>query len=141
MSESIQKCAKESICFKIGFNNDNIGCGAPVGSRKGRARTHFIRQGKPRQYQHDIAGNGTSQQLFGEVFKLMASVDMVHVPYRRGAPALTDLLAGQVQVMFDFVITSGEHIRIRSRSAGPLSDSVVTRRRRGRPLCIAITFC
>jgi hypothetical protein len=87
MSDSVQKCAKESVCFKIGFNNDNIGCSAPVGSRKGRA---LIRQGKPWQDQHGIADNGTSQHLFGEMFKLMAGVDMVHVPYRGGAPALTD---------------------------------------------------
>jgi hypothetical protein len=81
MGVSVQKCAKESVCFKIGFNNDNIGCSAPVGSRKGRARTHRIRQGNPWQDQHGIAGNGTSQHLFGEMFKLMTGVDMVHVPY------------------------------------------------------------
>ena len=38
--------------------------------------------------------------MAGELFKMMASVDMVHVPYRGSAPALTDLLGGQVQVMF-----------------------------------------
>jgi tripartite-type tricarboxylate transporter receptor subunit TctC len=67
------------------------------------------------------AGNGTSQHLFGELFKLMTGVDMVHVPYRGGAPALTDLLAGQVQIMFDFVSTSGEHIK-----AGKLRALAVT---------------
>src|SRR5215213_2039164 len=46
------------------------------------------------------AGTGTGTHLFGELFKMMAGVDMVHVPYRGGAPALTDLIAGQVQVMF-----------------------------------------
>jgi tripartite-type tricarboxylate transporter receptor subunit TctC len=45
-------------------------------------------------------GTGTSSHLAGELFKLMASVDMVHVPYRGEAPALTDLLGGQVQVFF-----------------------------------------
>ena len=39
--------------------------------------------------------------MAGELFKMMAGVDMVHVPYRGGAPAITDLLGGQVQVMFD----------------------------------------
>jgi tripartite-type tricarboxylate transporter receptor subunit TctC len=46
------------------------------------------------------AGNGTGPHLAGELFKMMAGVNMVHVPYRGGAPALTDLIAGQVQVMF-----------------------------------------
>ena len=68
-------------------------------------------KGNPGKINMASAGNGTSQHLFGELFKLMTGVDMVHVPYRGGAPALTDLLAGQVQVMFDFVITSREHIR------------------------------
>ena len=46
------------------------------------------------------SGNGTSPHLAGELFKLMTGVDMVHVPYRGAAPALTDLIAGQVQVYF-----------------------------------------
>ena len=46
------------------------------------------------------AGIGTAAHVAGELFKMMAGVDMVHVPYRGGAPALTDLLGGQVQVMF-----------------------------------------
>jgi tripartite-type tricarboxylate transporter receptor subunit TctC len=45
-------------------------------------------------------GNGTVPHIAGELFKLMAGVDMVHVPYRGGAPALTDLVGGQVQVAF-----------------------------------------
>jgi tripartite-type tricarboxylate transporter receptor subunit TctC len=47
------------------------------------------------------SGSGTATHVSGELFKMMAGVDMVHVPYRGGAPALTDLLSGQVQVMFD----------------------------------------
>ena len=46
-------------------------------------------------------GNGTTAHVSGEVFKMMTGVDMLHVPYRGLAPALTDLLAGQVQVIFD----------------------------------------
>ena len=46
------------------------------------------------------AGNGTSVHMSGELFKMLAGVDMVHVPYRSGAPAQTDLIAGHVQVMF-----------------------------------------
>ena len=43
------------------------------------------------------SGNGTPQHVFGELFKMMAGVDMIHVPYRGAAPAMTDLLGGQVQ--------------------------------------------
>jgi tripartite-type tricarboxylate transporter receptor subunit TctC len=44
------------------------------------------------------AGTGAPSHVTGELFKMMAGVDMVHVPYRSGGPALTDLLGGQVQV-------------------------------------------
>jgi tripartite-type tricarboxylate transporter receptor subunit TctC len=57
------------------------------------------------------SGNGSTIHMSGELFKMMTGVDLVHVPYRGGAPALTDLLAGQVQVMFDNVPTSAEHVR------------------------------
>src|SRR3954451_22650491 len=56
-------------------------------------------------------GNGTPNHMSGELFKMMTGVNMVHVPYRGAAPALTDLLSGQVQVMFDAVPSSIEHIR------------------------------
>ena len=56
-------------------------------------------------------GSGTASHIAGELFKMMAGVDMVHVPYRGGALALTDLLAGQAQVMFDTLLASIEHIR------------------------------
>jgi tripartite-type tricarboxylate transporter receptor subunit TctC len=56
-------------------------------------------------------GNGTSQHVAGELFKMMTGVDMVHVPYRGSGPALADMLAGQVQVMFDPIATSIEYIR------------------------------
>jgi len=66
-------------------------------------------------------GIGTPQHVSGELFKLMARIDMVHVPYRGSAPALTDLLGGQMQVMFDTLATSIEHIR-----AGNLRALAVT---------------
>jgi tripartite-type tricarboxylate transporter receptor subunit TctC len=59
-------------------------------------------------------GVGTSPHLSGELFKLMTGVDMLHVPYRGNAPALTDLLAGQLQVLFDSISSSIEHIRYKS---------------------------
>ena len=56
-------------------------------------------------------GIGTTGHMAGELFKAMAAVDLVHVPYRGSAPALTDLIGGQVQVMFDAMITTLPHIQ------------------------------
>jgi len=67
------------------------------------------------------SGNGSTIHMSGELFKMMAGINMVHVPYRGGAPALTDLMGGQVQVMFDNVPTSAEHIK-----AGKLRGLAVT---------------
>jgi tripartite-type tricarboxylate transporter receptor subunit TctC len=57
------------------------------------------------------AGNGNPTHVAGELFKIMAGVDMLHVPYRGGAPALTDLLGGQVQVYFGILPASIEYVR------------------------------
>jgi tripartite-type tricarboxylate transporter receptor subunit TctC len=56
-------------------------------------------------------GNGTSTHLTAELFKSLAKVNMVHVPYKGTAPALTDLLGGQVDVMFDNLITAMPHVK------------------------------
>jgi len=57
------------------------------------------------------SGNGSTIHMSGELFKMMTGIDMVHVPYRGGAPALTDLISGQVQVMFDNIPTCAEHVK------------------------------
>jgi tripartite-type tricarboxylate transporter receptor subunit TctC len=57
------------------------------------------------------AGVATTSHMAGELFKTMAAVDLVHVPYRGSAPALTDLVGGQVQVMFDALISTLPHIQ------------------------------
>jgi tripartite-type tricarboxylate transporter receptor subunit TctC len=57
------------------------------------------------------AGNGTPPHVAGELFKMMAGIDIVHVPYRGGGPALVDLLGGQVQMMFGVITSSVEYIR------------------------------
>jgi tripartite-type tricarboxylate transporter receptor subunit TctC len=67
------------------------------------------------------SGNGTSVHMAGELFKMMTGVSMVHVPYRGAAPAVTDLLGGQVQVMFASMLSSIEYIR-----AGKLRALAVT---------------
>jgi tripartite-type tricarboxylate transporter receptor subunit TctC len=67
------------------------------------------------------AGNGTGPHMAGELFKIMAGVDMVHVAYRGSPPALTDLLAGQVQMMFSPLSSSIEFVK-----AGKLRGLAVT---------------
>ena len=67
------------------------------------------------------AGIGTSPHMAGELFKIMTGIEMTHVPYRGSAPALTDLIGGQVQVMFDALISSIAQIR-----AGKLRALAVT---------------
>lgn len=67
------------------------------------------------------SGNGTSIHLSGELFKAMTGVEMQHVPYRGSAPAITDLLSGRVQVMFDNMPSAISHIR-----AGTLRALAVT---------------
>jgi tripartite-type tricarboxylate transporter receptor subunit TctC len=65
----------------------------------------------PGKINYASAGTGTATHLTGELFKMMAGVDMVHVPYRGGGPAFNDLLAGQVQVMFPTTVSSIGYIR------------------------------
>jgi tripartite-type tricarboxylate transporter receptor subunit TctC len=66
-------------------------------------------------------GFGTPQHVSGELFKMMAGINLIHVPYRGSAPALTDLLSGQVQVMFDTTPASIGYIR-----AGQIRPLAVT---------------
>jgi tripartite-type tricarboxylate transporter receptor subunit TctC len=73
----------------------------------------FIAYAKANPGKINYASNGAGSLLHlgGELFKMMAGIDIVHVPYRGTAPALTDLLGGQVQMMCDNISTSIEHIR------------------------------
>ena len=71
------------------------------------------------------AGNGTTIHLSGELFMAMTGVKMQHVPYRGSAPALTDMISGQVQVMFDNVLSSIGHLQ-----SGALCPLAVTSRER-----------
>jgi tripartite-type tricarboxylate transporter receptor subunit TctC len=74
-------------------------------------------------------GVGSSQHVAGELFKMMTGADLMHVPYRGVAPALTDLLGGQVQVLFDTIPASIPHIR-----AGKLRALAVTTATRSQAL-------
>src|SRR5262245_26242933 len=83
----------------------------------------------PRKLNMASPGTGSSPHVSGELFKMMAGVDMVHVPYRSGGPALTDLLGGQVQVMFVTTVSSVEYIK-----AGRLRALAVTTATRSKAL-------
>ncbi|MFL5174989.1 MAG: Bug family tripartite tricarboxylate transporter substrate binding protein [Microvirga sp.] len=73
----------------------------------------FIAEAKaaPKKLSFASSGNGTSIHLSGEMFKQMTGVELVHVPYRGSAPAVNDLIAGQVDVMFDNLPSSIEQVR------------------------------
>ncbi|MDI6870813.1 MAG: tripartite tricarboxylate transporter substrate binding protein [Bacillota bacterium] len=76
---------------------------------------------KPGQLTFGSAGSGSTLHLAGELFKSMAGVDIVHVPYKGGAPAMTDLLGGQIAMMFDSISQAVPHI-----NAGKLKALGVT---------------
>jgi tripartite-type tricarboxylate transporter receptor subunit TctC len=82
-------------------------------SIEARTVAEFIAYAKanPGKINMASAGNGSQPHAAGELFKMMAGIDMMHVPYRGGGPALTDLIAGQVQVMFPTTASSIEYIR------------------------------
>ncbi|HET9641991.1 MAG TPA: tripartite tricarboxylate transporter substrate binding protein [Burkholderiaceae bacterium] len=80
-----------------------------------------LAKARPGQLNFATSGNGTSQHLSAELFKTMAGVNMVHIPYKGSAPALVDLLSGQVPVMFENILTVVPHIK-----AGTLRALAVT---------------
>jgi tripartite-type tricarboxylate transporter receptor subunit TctC len=75
----------------------------------------------PGKINHASAGTGTAGHIAGEMFKMMTGVSFVHVPYRGGAPAVTDLIGGTMHIMFGNVLTSMEQVR-----AGKLRALAVT---------------
>ena len=96
---------------------------------------------KPGKINFGSAGNGTTVHFSGELFKSMAGVDMVHVPYKGAAPAMADLLGGQVQLMFDFLSAAGPQIKggklralgVTSATRSPLLPDVPTIAEAGLP--------
>lgn len=99
-----------------------VSASSPV---KSVAELTALAKSKPGRLNMGSSGNGSSIHLSGELYKHMAGVHIVHIPYRGGAPALTDLIAGQVDLMFDNLPTSLPHIR-----KGALRPLAVTGQRR-----------
>src|SRR5262245_15276130 len=83
----------------------------PSGQAKSVAELIRYAKGNPGKLNMASAGNGTPQHVAGELFKMMAGVDMLRVPYPGSAPALTALLSGQVDVTFETLLASLEHIK------------------------------
>lgn len=70
-----------------------------------------LAKAKPGQLNYGSAGNGSGGHLATELFRSMTGVDVVHVPYKGAGPAMTDLIAGQVQLMFTSPLAAGPHVR------------------------------
>jgi tripartite-type tricarboxylate transporter receptor subunit TctC len=70
-----------------------------------------LARAKPASLAYGSAGMGTTSHLAGELFKYMAKVDITHVPYKGNVPALTDLLGGQIQIMFATMPTALPHVK------------------------------
>ncbi|MBU0589965.1 MAG: tripartite tricarboxylate transporter substrate binding protein [Gammaproteobacteria bacterium] len=79
----------------------------------------------PGKLSYSSAGNGTSQHMSGEMFKLMAKVFAVHIPYRGSAPAIQDVIGGQLSMGFDTIVVAAPHIK-----AGTVRALAVTSARR-----------
>lgn len=71
-----------------------------------------LAKSRPGQLSFASAGNGGANHLTAELFKSMAGINMVHVPYKASAPALVDVLGGHVSLMFDPIITAMPHVRL-----------------------------
>ena len=82
---------------------------------------------KPGAMSFASAGNGTSQHLSGELFKAMAGLQMEHIPYKGSAPAIQDVMGGQVPMMFDTTVVAAPHIK-----AGSVRALAVTSAKRVR---------
>ena len=70
-----------------------------------------LAKAKPGSFTYASGGNGTPPHINGEVFKALAGVDLLHVPYKGGGPALADLVAGRVHVMLDTAASAMPHVR------------------------------
>ena len=88
-----------------------------------------LAKAQPGKLNYASSGPGTPYHMAGELFKAMAGVDIVHVPYKGSSGARTDILGGQVQMMFDAITTMAPHVR-----AGKLKALATTGKARSRVL-------
>jgi tripartite-type tricarboxylate transporter receptor subunit TctC len=84
-----------------------------------------LAKAKPGKLSYASAGNGTAPHISGELFKKMTGTDLLHIPYKGSAPAVTDTLGGQTQVMFPSLVAASQHIK-----TGKLRGLAVTGKKR-----------
>jgi hypothetical protein len=84
-----------------------------------------LAKSKPGKLSYASAGNGTAPHIAGELFKQMTGTDLLHIPYKGSAPAVTDTLAGQTQVMFPSLVAASGHVK-----SGKLRALAVTGKKR-----------
>jgi tripartite-type tricarboxylate transporter receptor subunit TctC len=87
-----------------------------------------LAKARPGQLVYGSAGNGSAFHMAGELFKIMAQVDIVHVPYKGGAPATTDLVGGHVSIVFNSIVSVIPHVqsgRLRALALTALKRSVL----------------
>lgn len=100
-----------------------------------------LARARPGKLSYASSGSGTSIHLCGELFKMLAKVDMLHVPYKGSAPAMTDMIGGQVQVMFDNMPSALPHVKagklralaVTSAQRSPSAPDVITMGEAGVP--------
>jgi tripartite-type tricarboxylate transporter receptor subunit TctC len=99
-SRRSRTCSKQKAC-----------CRAPFGSAQTVPELIGLLRAKPGAMTYASAGMGTASHLAGELFKVLAKVEMVHVPYKGNVPAITDLLAGQTSLLFATMPTVLPHAK------------------------------
>ena len=100
-----------------------------------------LARAQPGKLSYASSGSGTSIHLCGELFKMLTKVDMVHIPYKGSAPAMTDMIGGQVQVMFDNMPSALPHVKagklralaVTSAQRSPSAPEVITMGEAGVP--------
>jgi len=102
---------KDFVPITLIGTNANVLIVAPSNPAKTAQELIAQAKAKPGSMSFASAGNGTSQHLSGELFKAMAGLDMVHIPYKGSAPAIQDVMAGQVPMMFDTTVVAAPHIK------------------------------
>ena len=82
-----------------------------------------LAKSKPGQVNYGSTGTGSHNHMATELFKRMAGINIIHVPYKGAAPALTDLISGQVQLMIDPLVSSAQHVKAGKLRALAVADS------------------
>jgi tripartite-type tricarboxylate transporter receptor subunit TctC len=102
---------KDFAPISVVVSSDNILIVHPAVPANSVGELIALAKANPGKYSYASSGVGSSTHLAAEMFKMMAGVDLLHVPYKGGPPGVVDLLAGQVNMIFDLVPSALPHIR------------------------------